>query len=469
MAYFHPMTIRSAPRALGRAVALVTLISLSATAVPAMADEDPAAPAEVVAPVEAVVPDETAPEAVVPAAEAPEPAEVVPPAPAPVPASAPAPAPAPAPAARVAAPVAKAAPVPGDPCFPGACIDNGTVRLGVNSTGALNVGPGVGVQFVPTGNDGTVGGTPYEGWGVADPGSGVSGGAIGPSGQDLTVTSFQTMATTATSVVTIGDPNNPTFRVTHAFYPSPSTPNLYVVKVTIKNLTDSTINQVLYRRVVDWDVEPTAFSELITIATGDAKAVAGTSNEGFNNANPLSPLSGVSGDFEDLGPGDQGAAFDLAFGPLSSGGLLEFFLYYGAAASEAAAKAALGEVGAEAYSFGQTNDGGATGAPNTFILGFSDIGGTPLFADPTPEPEPTPVDPAPVDGGSSGADPVDAGSDITPVSTTVAPQVSSVQTSAQLPATGASLGTDIAPVGLLLVALGAAFVIVGRRRGGLAV
>ncbi len=446
-----------------------------------MADDDLSAPAEVTAPAATTAPEAVAPESDTPETEAPAPAADA----VPETALAPEAAPAPVAAAAAAAPVAAAAPAPGDPCFPGACIDNGTVLVGVNPTGALNVFNGagsasgtrndVGLQFLPTDRDATVGGIPFEGWGVADRDSEVWGGAVGSFGENLTVESFDATGSTATSVVTVGSPTDPTFRVTHRFYPSPSTPNLYVIKVTIENLTDDTIDQVLYRRLVDWDVEPTATNELVTIATGDASAVAGTTDRGlFQSSNPLDPATGTAGDFEDLGPGDLGASFDLAFGPLSSGGLLEFFLYYGAAASETEAKLALGEVGAEAYSFGQTNDGGVTGAPNTFILGFSGIGGTPIFADPTPEPDPTPVDPAPVDpapagGGTSGAGPGAADSDVALVSAPVAssPQAASVQTSAQLPATGASLSTDLAPVGLLLLAVGGAFVLMGRRRGGL--
>ena len=331
--------------------------------------------------------------------------------------------------------------------------------LGVNQNAALNVfDPSrgtVGLQFVPTGNDSTRGGAPYEAWGVADAASGVSGEAYSfNSNNNLTVQSFQATGNAATSVVTVGNPLAPTFRVTHQFAPSPSTPNLYVVRVTIQNLTDATIQQVLYRRVVDWDVEPTPFSELVTIAHGDATAILGSSDGGFNSANPLSPRSGTPGPFTDRGPSDLGLTFDLGLGALRPGGTLEFLLYFGAAASQAEAEAALGEVGAEAYSFGQTSDGGQTGAPNTFILGFSNIGGTPIFADPTPDP----VDPTDDDPASNGSDAVPASAEVKQVS-------AAVTTSAQLPATGASLGLDVAPLGLLLIVAGSVVLAISRRRG----
>lgn len=459
-----------------------------------MADDDLSAPAEVTAPSE--------------------PAPSEPAAPVPTPATAPAADPAAAavaptpsgPVAHVAAAAAapaEAPPAPVDACLPGACIDNGTILLGVNPTGELNISNGagsasgdrsdVGLHYLPTGNDGTVAGGRYEGWGVADRESGVWGGAnrdeLGPAGRNIAVTSFTSSDSTATSVVTVGDPTAPTFEVTHAFSPSAKTPNLYVVKVTIKNLTDRTIEQVLYRRVMDFDVEPTPYNELVTIATGDAEAILDANDNGFGTVNPLvdtSPIvSGAEGDFEDSGPFDHGALFDFGLGSLAPGELLEFLIYYGAAASEDEAKEALAAVGAEAFALGKTTDGVASGgAPNTFIFGFSGIDGTPVFPDPDPDPEPEPVGPTPVDPEMDTPDPVegsnddgavadgatDQATDVTPASatTTTTMAAAPVQTSAQLPATGASLSTDLAPVGLLLLALGGAFVIIGRRRGGLA-
>lgn len=440
------MTIHLAPRAISRTAALAALVALVATSVPAHADETPAADPETTVVSGSADPTDSTSDAGETPTEALDSTSTAAP-----------------------APTAAAAPEPGSPCFPGACIDNGTVLLGVNPTGALNVGNGagsasgdrndVGLQFLPTGNDGVVPGSPYEGWGVADPGSGVSGGAVGGSGNNITVDSFDATSTTATSVVTVGDVDDPTFRVTHSFYPSPSTPNLFVVKVTIQNLTDGTIDRVLYRRMVDWDIEPTEFEELVTIAKGDAAAIVGATDDGFSDPNPLLAPSGVEGNAEDLGPEDRGTTFDLAFGPLSSNGIIEFFLYFGAAATEDEAKAALGEVGAEAYSFGQTSDGGVTGAPNTFILGFSGIGGTPIFADPTPDPDPVPG-PGPV------VDPVDADSDVVPAAASVTASAPAASVgAAQLPATGASLGRDVAPVGVLMLLGGVVLLAVSRRRG----
>lgn len=307
-------------------------------------------------------------------------------------------------------------PAPGDPCYPAVCIDNGTILLAVNPTGELNTrdgagskaGPGdVGLEYLPTGNDGTSPGCLCEGWGVADPATEIWGGAnrdsTGTTGENLIVESFEWSESTAKSVVLVlDDERMPVFRVTHEYVPSTATPNLYQVNVSIQNVTGETIAVVQYRRVMDWDIEPTAFSEIVTINKGTAAALTFTSNDGFASSNPLDGPSdlGHTGSFVNAGPDDHGALFDFTFGPLSPGQVLTFVTFYGAAANEALAIEALRAVGAEAYSFGKPSLE-ADGSPNTFIFAFGNVGGEVIFPtdpDPAPEPEVTPaavVTPAP--------------------------------------------------------------------------
>ncbi|GAA1527894.1 hypothetical protein GCM10009761_31790 [Agromyces terreus] len=326
--------------------------------------------------------------------------------------AAPAPAAAGGAAAPAAAPAAAAAPAPGDPCYPAVCIDNGTILLAVNPTGELNTydgtgsaaGPGdVGLNYLPTNHDATSPGCLCEGWGVADPASGIWGGANldteGAGGTNLTVESFETTASTANSVVIVSDADRPVFRVTHEYVPSPATPNLYQVNVTIENLTGDTIATVQYRRVMDWDIEPTAFSEFVTIDGGTASALRYTSDDGFASPNPLSGPSFLNfeGNAVDNGPADHGALFDFAFGPLAAGRSLSFVIFYGAAANEEEARRALAAVGAEAYSFGQSDLDPTTGTPNTFIFAFGKIGGRAIFEAPVPA-APNPEAPAPTVG-----------------------------------------------------------------------
>jgi hypothetical protein len=271
-----------------------------------------------------------------------------------------------------------------------AIINNGVIQLGVNDEGDLNVGGGtpssgtgttiVGLRYMPTKADAISPGCPCEGWGVADKTTQISGWANRDYGgaHGMTLVSFTSDSTSATSIVKISN----TLQVTHFYHPSAS-PNLYQVDVSIKNI-GSTPAELLYRRTMDWDVEPTAFDEFVTVNTGTANNIIFTSDDGFAYSNPLSGPSdiGHTGSFTDAGPDDHGALFDFNFGTLSPGETKEFKLFYGAAADESEAKAALATIGAEAYSLGKPNtpDGKTLGKPNTFIFAATGVGGTPIIS-----------------------------------------------------------------------------------------
>lgn len=366
-------------------------------------------------------------------------------------------------------PTAAIAPLAAPPgaCAPAVCIDNGTILLAVNPTGELNTqdatgspaGSGdAGLAYLPTGNDATSPGCLCEGWGVADPASGVWGGAnladLGPGGANLTVESFTSTPSTATSVVLVNNSASlPIFRVTHEYVPAAETPNLYQVNVTIENVSGETIAVVQYRRVMDWDIEPTAFSEYVTLNTGTSAAITFTSDDGFAPSNPLSGPSNIlaTGNFTNSGPEDHGALFDFTFGALAPGEKHSFITFYGAAGNEAGAVAALTSVGAEAYSLGKPNLDPLDGSPNTFIFAFGKVGGAPIF--PTEPTNPAPVVPA------------------VPVAEAVVASVSHEVVAAApaartLEATGGDSATtlSLAAFGGLLLALGAATVLVGARR-----
>ncbi|MBB4014785.1 PEP-CTERM sorting domain-containing protein [Niveibacterium umoris] len=284
-----------------------------------------------------------------------------------------------------------------------AVITNGTVSLGVNDLGQLNYN-GVGVQYNATGNDGTVYGCPCEGWGAAIVSSGTAGYANNATGiGGLTLVSFTSTASTAISVSRVGS----SLEVTHNYHPIAGTPNLYADDVTIKNLQTVAIaaGDLRYRRVMDWDIAPTAFAEYVTIqgvpaALGIANGsnVYRTDNNGFNDANPLtfSSYGLLNTNFTDAGPRDHGALFDFEFAALDAGAELKFTTYYGAAGTEADADLARRLVDGDAsdidiglYSYGQASvAGGPTlGIPNTFIFGFNVTGG--VFVPPdTGVPEP---------------------------------------------------------------------------------
>ena len=230
-------------------------------------------------------------------------------------------------------------------------IQNGTIMMGVHPAGHLNVPGGprssgvgvnttvVGLRYIPTGAESTADGCACEGWGVADAVSGVSGGANEATDRGafgLTVESFTASSSTARSTVLVGpsEGNRTTFRVTHYYHPSVIS-NLYQVDVSIENISSNLV-QVLYRRVMDWDVEPTAFREYSTLFRGNSTNLYFTSDNGFASANPLAGPSFIqaTGTFVDDGPADHGALFDFYFGPLLPGETKFFRTYYGAAGTE---------------------------------------------------------------------------------------------------------------------------------------
>ena len=283
---------------------------------------------------------------------------------------------------------------------PDRTIDNGTIRLGVNDQGHLNV-PGfdpssgtgtstVGLRYLPTNADALSPGCLCEGWGISAEifdfvESGWANEYWGGVG-NLDTVGADFGDDTAHSVVWIGGPER-TLSVEHAYHPVPGVPWLYAIDVEVDNITAvNSDNEFLYygplsavyRRVMDWDVEPTAFSEYVTIGADGGvmpPEIRFTSNDGFGSPDPTDPWSnlGTTGLFDDFGPRDQGAMIEIDLGTLyPSDPAVTFTMYYGAAPDETTALDALAAVGAELYSIAQpdTVDGATTGEPNTFIWGY---------------------------------------------------------------------------------------------------
>lgn len=268
----------------------------------------------------------------------------------------------------------------------GALIDNGTIQLGVDTRGQLNISTPsnpsatgllvTGLRDKATKLEATADGCLCEGWGVAVQGTGITGYANNSTGTaNLTVDSFTSTASTATSSVhlTSGE-----LSVVTAFAPSASA-FLYQADVTITNLTGADMTgSLLYRRTMDWDIEPTAFSEFSTIqGTALATNVLHANDNGFCDSNPLAGCSQIlaTGDFVDSGPTDHGANFDFIFSPLKLGESRTLRIFYGSAPDEKTALNALSSVGAEVYSFGQNSRDKTGGNGQTFIFGFEGVGG----------------------------------------------------------------------------------------------
>ena len=191
----------------------------------------------------------------------------------------------------------------------GAVISNGTVQLGVTELGSLNYdcagnadsgcpAPSategveeVGLRFVPLNIDSTSPGCLCEGWGIADATSGLTGFANEAAGDaNLTVDSFTSpSADRAICTVTVSDPALPgsRMRVTQDYQPSTVSPNIFIDTVTVTNTGTNPLNDLRYRRVMDWDIEPTAFDEYVT-SKGTSAQLLFNSDDGFASSDPLS-------------------------------------------------------------------------------------------------------------------------------------------------------------------------------------
>ena len=294
----------------------------------------------------------------------------------------------------------------------GAIIDNGTVQLGVNDDGSLIVdadgttNDGIGLTYLPTHGEALAPGCFCEGWGMIDftnptnafgvsrdndtinAGNGTSTFTVTGTGTDALST-----GSSAVSVVNITMGGTAWARVTQDFHPSAS-PFLYEDTVTILNTGTTSIGDLGFRRVMDWDVPPTEFEEVVTIKGWGNAALIHSSDDGFHSSDMNDSLVG-SGlqpgtedqDFTNSGPDDHGAAFDFDFGTLPRGAQKQFNIYYGAAGNPTDALAALTTVGAEVYSLGMPSnfatDDPNFGTPNTFIFAFKGltspiVGGVPV-------------------------------------------------------------------------------------------
>jgi hypothetical protein len=288
-------------------------------------------------------------------------------------------------------------------------IDNGTVALGVNPAGQLIIPPNpaltgtTGDKFLPTGNDGLRQVFQGEGWGAGNAGTPTfSGIAHNVFGVNVVVEKFRTTDKNAESVTVVDDQ----LKVTHEFKPAPRTPFLYYIEVTLRNIGDSDLTDVRYTRVMDWDVEPTPFLDVITLESNTPAGSARpqplrySDDNGFQSPDPFLPRvsflpTTANQDFMDVGPFDHGALLDFQFmgqslgpdGALRPGQSKKFAIYYGAAPSEAAALQAINDEGVEVYSLGQTATGGPTGTPNTFIFGFEDDSGREIDEGPPDSPQ----------------------------------------------------------------------------------
>ncbi|MEO9321806.1 MAG: Ig domain-containing protein [Nitrososphaera sp.] len=316
----------------------------------------------------------------------------------------------------------------------GAIIGNGHVIMGVDYAGQLNVPyraingtgwslptsdpghPPIGYVGLRNGNGSfasTEPGCLCEGWGVAIPSNtigdpnatGYANNAAGSA--NLVVNSFAGTDGGSSAVSNVTAFNK--IVVTHDYHPTPLTPYLYQVTVSFKNNGTTDLNNVTYRRVMDWDIQPTQFAEVV--GNHGVKAnleptgrLVHSGDNGFLTSDPLQAIvpsdfqvdSGTyNQDYNYSGPDDHGGVFDLQVGPIKAGQTVAFNEYYGTAPNEALTKGALAAVNATLYSLGYNSepvvngtnvaDVNGTYGP-VFAWGFGGITGSVLDHPPTIDP-----------------------------------------------------------------------------------
>jgi len=173
---------------------------------------------------------------------------------------------------------------------------------------------------------------------------------------------------------------------------------MYEVEVTITNTGLIAIGDVVYRRVMDWDIAPSQFNENVRISGWGASNLIGSGSNGFLSAEPLDVADGCiiggtcNANFETTIGADRGSFFDFSFGALGAGESKVFQTFYGAAPDLNALLTALGAVGAEVYTAAWCAGGGSclgTDGPAVFGYGFKGVGGAPPPELPGVVPEPS--------------------------------------------------------------------------------
>ncbi|MEY4806655.1 MAG: hypothetical protein RLZZ206_1044 [Cyanobacteriota bacterium] len=275
-----------------------------------------------------------------------------------------------------------------------------TLALGVNDAGNLNIfdstfttsnagTTGLARLFADgTWRDATSPGCLCEGWGVAASSLGggrFAGWANQNSGSGgLTGGLFGSTITTATSQIDLADLP---IRVLQAYGPSLA-PNAFQGNVSITNTGTEKVYDVVYRRVMDWDVPPTEFHEFVSHigVEENLESVGGNvrfaSNNGFASSDPRSypyeypPYGTINSNFFQKGPSDHGSVFDFTFGDLDPGQSRTFNIFYGAGANLPEALSTIAILKPDVWSIGQST---LSGTPNndspTFLFAFGGVGG----------------------------------------------------------------------------------------------
>lgn len=174
----------------------------------------------------------------------------------------------------------------------------------------------------PAGDDYIRPGTPRDSWGVAAS----TGNAFADQNRFGTfgITSSTVTSTASSATMTNVLANGLSLTQIYNFF----APNILSIQHTITNVTASAITDIVFRRNVDLDIQPTAFDENTTGPLGTNSAVVGNSYYGFEDPNPTVAYQ-YSCTPSCNARGDLGAGIDLGLGSLAAGDAVTFAYYYG--------------------------------------------------------------------------------------------------------------------------------------------
>jgi hypothetical protein len=182
----------------------------------------------------------------------------------------------------------------------------GGFAVGINAGGSIYTPTsGVGFQRLSDNYDPINPGTPTEGWGLALDGQVARGDDYWTGSSNISLNSENYFASSAVIDHTVNG-GQATVSQRYSFYGE----NVIGIAVTVTNTSGGTINSARYNREVDWDIQPSLFSEYARI---DALAgeVVDSSYYGFEDRDPTTPFTSFGGVGGGLyGLGDLGRRHD---------------------------------------------------------------------------------------------------------------------------------------------------------------
>jgi hypothetical protein len=250
---------------------------------------------------------------------------------------------------------------------------SGQYSVGIGPDGELyDNTTGVGLRN-PAGSDYIAPGDPRDSWGVVSSAghayadyedygtAGISGSTLTPGANSATVVSTTAAGLTVTQH--------------YAFL----TPNIVSIQETLTNTSGGALTGVIFRRDVDYDVNPTAFDENTVGPFGSNANVLESSYYGFENPDPANGPFALPCTLGCDQVGDLGAGIDFNVGTLGAGASATFAYFYGINTPGQTLAGLIAEATSEglSYTLGtQSSENGpypSLGAGSA-IFGVSDVG-----------------------------------------------------------------------------------------------